>query len=68
MRRPPTAPTSPVHHLTLSKEKKNTKWSELLATDVMDGPGCSNTSSNGKDIPKATTHGNPMIKSTLQSS
>ena len=47
-------------HLTLSEEKNSTKWSKFKTTDIMDNPEHSNTSSNGKEAPKATTHGNQL--------
>ena len=43
-------------------EKRSMKWSALLTTDVMVGLDDSNISSNGKDTPKATTHGNQLTK------
>jgi len=58
------APTSHDRHLTLSANKKNTKWSGWLTTDVMDGPEGSNTWSNGKDTPKATIHGSQLTPFT----
>ena len=54
------------HHLTLSEEKSSMKWSRYVATDVMDAPEHCSISSNGKGAPKATTHGNQLIKSSLQ--
>jgi len=58
-----TAQTSPDHPLTSSMEKKNTKSNESSHTDNTDNPDGSNISSNGKDTPKVTTHGNQLIKS-----
>src|SRR6266446_3133248 len=57
-----TAQTSPDHLLTLSTEKKNTKLNESSHTDNSDGRNDCNTSSNGKDTPKATTHGNQLTR------
>ena len=48
--------------------KKNTKWSESLTTDVMDGPDDSNISSSGKDTLKVTTHGNQLTRCMPQNS
>ena len=48
--------------------KRNMKWSALSTTDVMDELDGSNTSLNGKDTPKATTHGNRLIRCMPQSS
>src|SRR6266478_6447145 len=56
------AQTSPDHLLTLSTGKKNTKSNESSHTDSSDDRNGYNTSSNGKDTPKATTHGNQLIK------
>ena len=42
------------------------KWSRYVATDVMDTLECCNTSSSGKEVLKATTHGNQPIKFSLQ--
>jgi hypothetical protein len=49
-------------------ERRSSKLSASLATDVMDDPELSNTSSNGKDIPKATTLGNQHHRFTPQTS
>src|SRR6266403_670881 len=57
-----TAQTSPDHLLTLSTEKRNTKLNESSHTDNLDDQNGCNTSLNGKDTPKATTHGNQLIK------
>ncbi len=57
-----TAQTSPDHLLTSLTEKKNTKSNELSHTDNSDDQNGCNISSNGKDTPKATTHGNQLIK------
>ncbi len=62
MKRLRTAQTSPDHLLTLSMEKKNTKLNESSHTDNSDGRNSCNISSNGKDIPKATTHGNQLTR------
>ena len=62
----PSDQTSLVPHLTLLKEKRNTKWSEYSATDVMAGLESSSISSNGRDTPKATTPGNQLTKSMHQ--
>ena len=56
----------PDHHLTLSEERSFMKWSRYVATDVMDALEHCNTSSSGKEVPKATTHGNQLIKFSLQ--
>jgi hypothetical protein len=42
--------------------KKNLKSSASLATDVMEDPELSNTSSNGKGTPRATIPGNQPYK------
>jgi len=57
------AQTSPDHLLTSSTEKRNTKSNESLHTDNSDDQNDFNISSNGKDTPKVTTHGNQLIKS-----
>src|SRR6266403_2272457 len=57
------AQTSPNHLLTSLTEKKSTKSNESSHTDNLDGQNSFNTSSNGRDTPKATTHGNQLIKS-----
>src|SRR6266403_2520704 len=64
MKRLRMAQTSPDHLLTLSTEKKSTKWNESSHTDSSDVKNGCNTSSNGKDTPKATTHGSQRTKST----
>src|SRR6266481_316498 len=58
-----TAQTSPDHLLTSLTEKRNTKSNESSHTDSLDDQNGFNTSSNGRDTPKATTHGNQLIKS-----
>src|SRR6266403_870789 len=63
MKRLHTAQISPHHLLTLLMEKKNTKLNESSHTDNSDGRNGCNISSNGKDIPKATTHGNQLTRS-----
>src|SRR6266403_1669495 len=62
MRRLRTAQTSPDHLLTSLMEKKNTKSNELSHTDNLDDQNGFNILSNGRDTPKATTHGNQLIK------
>src|SRR6266446_6919489 len=57
-----TARTSPDHLLTLSTEKKSTKSNESSHTDNSDDQNGCNTSLNGRDTLKATTHGNQLIK------
>src|SRR6266403_4729414 len=59
-----TAQTSPDHLLTSLTEKRSTKSNESSHTDNSDDQNSFNTSSNGKDTPKVTTHGNQLIKST----
>src|SRR6266404_5747545 len=56
------AQTSPDHLLTLSMEKRNTKSNESSHTDNSDDRNDFNTSSNGKDTLKATTHGNQLTR------
>src|SRR6266446_9048637 len=63
MKRLRTAQTSPDHLLTSWMEKKNMKSNESSHTDNSDDRNGFNTYSNGKDTPKATTHGNQLIKS-----
>src|SRR6266403_5015855 len=58
-----TAQTSPDHPLTSLTEKKNTKSNESSHTDSSDDRNDFNTSSNGKDTPKATTHGSQLTRS-----
>jgi len=43
-------------------EKKNTKSNKLSHTNNSDDQNDSNISSNGRDTPKVTTHGNQLIK------
>src|SRR6266446_1743552 len=62
MRRLRTAQTSPGHLLTSLMEKRNTKSNKLSHTDNSDDQNGCNTSSNGKDTHKATTHGNQLIR------
>src|SRR6266403_813186 len=57
-----TVQTSPNHLLTSSMEKRNTKLNESSHTDNSDDQNGCNTSLNGKDTPKVTTHGNQLIK------
>src|SRR6266446_1365207 len=64
MKRLRTAQTSPDHLLTSSTEKRNTKKSESSHTDSSDDSNGYNISSNGRDTPKVTTHGNQRIKFT----
>src|SRR6266403_433759 len=56
------AQTLPDHLLTSLTEKKNTKSNESSHTDNSDDQNGCNTLSNGKDTPKATTHGSQLIK------
>ncbi|SRR6266446_1988882 len=56
------AQTSPDHLLTSLTEKKNTKSNGSSHTDSSDDQNGCNTSSNGRDTPKATTHGSQLIK------
>ncbi len=58
------AQTSPDHPQTSLTEKRNTKSNESSHTDNSDNQNDFNISSNGRDIPKATTHGNQLTKST----
>src|SRR6266481_331403 len=58
-----TAQTSPDHLLTLSMEKRNTKSNESSHTDNSDDRNDFNTSSNGRDTLKVTTHGNQLTTS-----
>src|SRR6266446_10979634 len=57
-----TAQTSPDHLLTLLMGKKSMKSNELSHTDNSDDQNGSSISSNGKDTPKATTHGNQLTR------
>src|SRR6266478_6125306 len=57
------AQTSPNHLLTSLMEKKNTKSNKSSHTDNSDGRNGFNILSNGRDIPKATTHGNKLTRS-----
>src|SRR5579863_8005434 len=61
-----TDPTTPDHHLTLSREKRNMKWSRYEATDVMGSENNSNISSNGRATRRAITLGNQLTKYTPQ--
>src|SRR6266478_4940760 len=63
MKRLRTAQTSPDHPLTSSTEKKSTKSNESSHTDNSDDRNDFNISSNGKDTPKVTTHGNQLTRS-----
>ena len=51
---------TPDLHLTLLEEKNSMKWSKFETTNIMDDPEHSSISSNGKEAPKATTHGNQL--------
>jgi hypothetical protein len=66
MKHLPTDQTFLDHLLTLSMEKKNTKWNVYSTTDVMDVIKPSNTLSNGRATLKAITHGNQLTRSMLQ--
>src|SRR6266404_895261 len=57
-----TVQTSPDRPLTLLTEKRNTKSNESSHTDNSDDQNGCNISSNGKDTPKVTTHGNQQTK------
>jgi len=57
-----TAQTLPNHLLTLLMEKKSTKSNGSSHTDSSDDQNGCNTSSNGRDTPKATIHGNQLTK------
>src|SRR6266404_8274252 len=57
------AQTSPDHPLTSLTEKRNMKSNESSHTDNSDDQNGFNTSSNGRDTPKVTIHGNQLIKS-----
>src|SRR6266403_4321149 len=59
-----TVQTSPDHLLTSSMEKRSTKLNESSHTDNSDDQNGCNISSNGKDTPKATTHGNQLTRFT----
>src|SRR6266403_308162 len=48
--------------LTSSTEKQNTKSNESSHTDNSDSQNGFNISSNGRRIPKATTHGNQLTR------
>src|SRR6266403_4142475 len=63
MRRLRTAQTLPGHLLTSLMGKRNMKSNESSHTDNSDDQNGCNTSSNGKDTHKATTHGNQLIRS-----
>src|SRR6266404_239979 len=56
------AQTSPDHLLTSSTAKKSMKSNESSHTDNLDDQNDSNISSNGRDTPKATTHGNQLTR------
>src|SRR6266478_4778363 len=62
MKRLRTAQTSPDHLLTSSMEKRNTKLNKSSHTDNSDGRNDCSISSNGKDTPKVTTHGNQLTR------
>ena len=53
------------HHLTSLVGKNFMKWSKFETTNVMDDPEHSNTSSNGKEALKVTTHGSQLTWSLL---
>jgi len=53
----------PDHPLISSTEKKSMKSNESSHINNLDDQNDFNISSNGRDIPKATTHGNQLIKS-----
>src|SRR6266481_2354621 len=62
MKRLRMAPTSPDHPLTLLMGKKSTKSNESSHTDNSDDRNGCNTSSNGRDTPRVTTHGNQRTR------
>src|SRR6266403_2451029 len=62
MKRLRTVQTLPDHPLTSLTEKRNTKSNESSHTDSSDDGNSCSTSSNGRDTPKATTHGNQRTK------
>src|SRR6266403_3563567 len=62
MKRLRTAQTSPGHLLTSLTEKRSTKSNESSHTDNLDDQNSFNTSSNGRDTLKVTTHGSQLIK------
>src|SRR6266436_817718 len=64
MKRLRTAQTSPDRLLTSLTEKKNTKSNESSHTDNSDDQNDCSILSNGRDTPKATTHGNQLSKFT----
>src|SRR6266481_332930 len=57
-----TAQTSPDHLLISLTEKKNTKSNKSSHTDNSDDQNGCNISSNGRDTPRATTHGNQLTR------
>src|SRR6266436_8144774 len=64
MKQPRMAQTSPDHPLISLTEKRNTKSNESSRTDNSDDQNAFNISSNGRDTPKVTIHGNQLIKFT----
>ena len=60
MKPKPMDPTILDHHLTLSVERNSLRWSKSRTTNIMDSQEHSNTSSNGKEALKVTTHGNQL--------
>src|SRR6266403_221493 len=62
MKRLHTVQTSPDHLLTSLTEKRNTKSNKSLHTDNSDDQNGRNILSNGRDTPKATTHGNQLTR------
>src|SRR6266478_3791205 len=59
-----TAQTSPDRPLTSLMEKRNTKSNESSHTDNSGDQNDCNTSSNGRAIPKVTTHGSQLTRFT----
>src|SRR6266446_6823107 len=57
-----TVQTSPDHLLTSLTEKRSMKSNESSHTDNSDDRNGCNTSSNGRDTPKVTTHGNQRTR------
>src|SRR5258707_14732466 len=56
------------HLLTLSKEKRNTRWKKSSTTDTLEGLELSNILSSGEGIQKWITPGNQLTRSMLRNS
>ena len=66
MKTRPMAPTTRGHHLTLSLEKRSTKWKTSLITDSTDEHAPFSTSFTGRATQMPITRGSQQNRYTLQ--